>query len=310
MHPGVHPRNGDVPAELASVKPTQAGLALVDALTAEASLQAYHLLSSVRGDLLFKLGRFEEARIEFEGAAALTATSANAICSWSAPEPRRGLKGNSFPLRNVLASGIISGSPTLGLAPSEVMAADSPFDDLMRRLRAGDQAAAATLFNRFTNRLIGLARLRLDARLRQKVDPEDVLQSVWKSFFLRHAEGQFALDNWDNLWSLLTVITGARTRPWRDRFRAAGRDVAREAAAGPAESGLSWEALARDPTPAEVLMLTETVEHLMGGVNEADREIVSLSLQGYTVAEIVEQTGRAQRSVYRVLEQVKTRLQS
>ena len=49
-----------------------AGLALVDALTAERSLQNYHLLPSVRGDLLKKLGRFDEARAEFARAASLT----------------------------------------------------------------------------------------------------------------------------------------------------------------------------------------------------------------------------------------------
>jgi RNA polymerase sigma factor (sigma-70 family) len=49
-----------------------AGLELVDALTSEHSLQSYHLLPSVRGDLLTKLGRFAEARAEFERAACLT----------------------------------------------------------------------------------------------------------------------------------------------------------------------------------------------------------------------------------------------
>jgi RNA polymerase sigma-70 factor (ECF subfamily) len=49
-----------------------AGLALVDTLTAERSLKNYHLLPSVRGDLLKKLSRFEEARAEFERAASLT----------------------------------------------------------------------------------------------------------------------------------------------------------------------------------------------------------------------------------------------
>jgi RNA polymerase sigma factor (sigma-70 family) len=49
-----------------------AGLALADTLLAEPTLQGYHLLPSVRGDLLFKLGRFEEARAEFERAASLT----------------------------------------------------------------------------------------------------------------------------------------------------------------------------------------------------------------------------------------------
>jgi RNA polymerase sigma-70 factor (ECF subfamily) len=50
----------------------QAGLELVDALNAEPSLKNYHLLPSVRGNLLNKLGRFGEARAEFEIAAALT----------------------------------------------------------------------------------------------------------------------------------------------------------------------------------------------------------------------------------------------
>jgi RNA polymerase sigma factor (sigma-70 family) len=49
-----------------------AGLELVDALTSEPSLKAYHLLPSVRGDLLKKLGRLDEARAEFERAASLT----------------------------------------------------------------------------------------------------------------------------------------------------------------------------------------------------------------------------------------------
>ncbi len=54
----------------------QAGLDLVDALTAEQSLRGYHLLPSVRGDLLLKLGRADEARAEFERAAELTSNQA------------------------------------------------------------------------------------------------------------------------------------------------------------------------------------------------------------------------------------------
>jgi predicted RNA polymerase sigma factor len=49
-----------------------AGLELVDSLTSEPSLKSYHLLPAVRGDLLDKLGRFDEARAEFERAASLT----------------------------------------------------------------------------------------------------------------------------------------------------------------------------------------------------------------------------------------------
>jgi predicted RNA polymerase sigma factor len=75
-----------------------AGLALVDALTSEPSLKAYHLLPSVRGDLLLKLGRLDEARVEFERAASLTRNArerelllerAAACASGSAAPPSR-----------------------------------------------------------------------------------------------------------------------------------------------------------------------------------------------------------------------------
>ncbi len=57
---------------LVSIWPSAAGLEIVDALADEPSLKSYHLLPSVRGDLLAKLGRHAEARAEFERAAALT----------------------------------------------------------------------------------------------------------------------------------------------------------------------------------------------------------------------------------------------
>jgi RNA polymerase sigma-70 factor, ECF subfamily len=74
-----------------------AGLALVDALTSEPSLANYHLLPSVRGDFLAKLGRSDEARVEFERAASLTRNARErellleraAACTQGPQSPRR-----------------------------------------------------------------------------------------------------------------------------------------------------------------------------------------------------------------------------
>src|SRR5262245_3363897 len=186
------------------------------------------------------------------------------------------------------------------------MADDPSFSDLMARLRAGDEAAAAAIFHRFAQRLIALARQRLDTQIRQKVDPEDVAQSVYKSFFLRHAEGQFELENWDSLWGLLTVIAVRKCARWYEHFHTQGRDVAAEVSPRPAGdgSGSGWEALAREPSPAEAALLAETVEQLLIGLAGRDREIVSLGLQGYTAVEISGRLGRPERTVYRVLERV------
>jgi predicted RNA polymerase sigma factor len=60
---------------LAMLSGPAAGLELIDTLTSEPALRTYHLLPSVRGDLLRKLGRLDEARGEFERAAGLTQNS-------------------------------------------------------------------------------------------------------------------------------------------------------------------------------------------------------------------------------------------
>src|SRR5207245_10575908 len=141
------------------------------------------------------------------------------------------------------------------------------------RLRAGDDAAATEVFNRFTNRLIGLARSRLDHLIRQKIDPEDILQSVYRSFFRRHAQGRFDVVSWDNLWGMLTVITVRKCNYRRKYFRAACRDVEREVVSPPGDPAPEFEALARDPTPSEAVRLAETVEQVMRELTDREQDM-------------------------------------
>jgi RNA polymerase sigma-70 factor (ECF subfamily) len=190
------------------------------------------------------------------------------------------------------------------------MTAEQSFDDLMTRLRAGDQDAAAELFRRFAGRLIGLARSHLDRRLQTKVDPEDVVQSVFKSFFPRVAAGQFELENWDSLWSLLVVITLHKCGHKREMFHAALRDVRREVAPPrpDEDSAARWEAIARDPTPSEAASLAETVEQVMRGLKDNEQQILELRLQGFTAAEIAAQVGRSEYTVNWVLKRIRKRL--
>jgi RNA polymerase sigma-70 factor, ECF subfamily len=190
------------------------------------------------------------------------------------------------------------------------MADDPGFDDLMARLKAGDEAAAAEVFNRFAHRLIGLARSRLDPLVRRKADPEDVLQSVFRSFFLRQAAGQLDLSGWDSLWGLLTVLTVRKCGRRVEHFRAARRDVRRETApAAQDDSAPTWEGVASDPTPEEAAALAETVEQLLRGLDDRDQQIVVLCLQGYSSPEIGDQVSCTERTVQRVLTRVRKRLE-
>ena len=193
------------------------------------------------------------------------------------------------------------------------MNVDESFADLCKGLRRGSQAAASDLFTRFATRLVSLARSRMDARVQQKVDPEDVVQSVYKSFFLRAADEQFAFDNWGSLWTILAVITLRKCGHRIEHFRAACRDVRREqprAASDFDESLASFEAIARDPQPSEAAALTETLEQVMQQLDEREQQILTLRLQGYSTAEIAPLVQRTDRTVRLVLERVRKLLES
>jgi RNA polymerase sigma-70 factor, ECF subfamily len=190
------------------------------------------------------------------------------------------------------------------------VSADPSFEELLGRLRNGDDDAAAEIFQHYASRLIALARGRLDQQVRRKVDAEDVVQSVFKSFFLRHAEGQYDLSTWNSLWGLLVVITVRKCSRKVKKYHGPEHDVRKEAAGLPWASSdtAQWEAIAREPTPAEALILSEVVEELMRGLDERDRQILTLRLQGNTAPEIGAEVGLTQYTVEGVLKQVRKRL--
>ena len=191
------------------------------------------------------------------------------------------------------------------------MSQSDSFDELRPGLEAGDEEAAAEVFRRYAHRLIGLARGRLDAQIRRKVDPEDVVQSVMKSFFRRHADEQFELKSWDSLWSLLVVMTVRKCGRNVELLRAARRDVRKETheTADAAASSWRWEAMSDEPTASEAVALTDTLEQLMASLSEREQQILTLRLQGYDVPEIAERVQRSERTVQRLLKGIKERLE-
>ena len=187
---------------------------------------------------------------------------------------------------------------------------EASFADLIAKLRQGDPAAAERIFRTFARRLVGLARTRLTQDVRGKTDPEDVVQSVFRSFFTRQAQGQFEVAGWHDLWSLLAVITLRKSGHKVEHFRAACRDVTREVAPpAAADSDASWEALGREPTPVEAAMLLETVENLMRTLDERDRRVLEMSLQGQRVQEMSEHLSCTERTIERSLERIRQHLE-
>jgi RNA polymerase sigma factor (sigma-70 family) len=187
------------------------------------------------------------------------------------------------------------------------------FSELMARLRSGEDEAAREVFVRFAARLVSLARIHLDVRLAAKVDPEDVVQSAYKSFFVRQREGTLDVGNWDGLWGVLTMIALRKCADRAAYYRAGKRDIGRELTTNSSDStpgAAAQLAIDREPSPDEAAVLAETVEALFRGVEDRhERAVLELSLQGLTATEISESLGRAERSVRRLRERIRKRLE-
>jgi RNA polymerase sigma-70 factor (ECF subfamily) len=187
---------------------------------------------------------------------------------------------------------------------------EAPSAELMAQWRDGDQDAAAVLFQRYAERLLALARSRLAPCLARHVDPEDVVQSAYRSFFTGARAGRYDLGRSGDMWRLLVAITLHKLQHQVERHTAAKRDVSRVCHFG--EEGslvlLRGEVPAREPTPAEAAALADTVQQLLTGLQPLERRMVELRLQEYSLDEIAAEVCRSERTVRRLLERVKERL--
>jgi RNA polymerase sigma factor (sigma-70 family) len=183
--------------------------------------------------------------------------------------------------------------------------------ELLLCVQQGDQTAAAVVFNLYKRRLLALARSQLDTRIRRKVDPEDVVQSVFRSYFQRQQQGSLAVQDWDHLWSLLAMITVRKCTNARVFFTRQKRNAALEVAVeGSGDEALSsWQALAREPTPEQAAVLAELIERLIAVLPERERRIVQLSLEGQDARAVADTVQRSERTVRRTLDDFRQRLE-
>lgn len=184
-------------------------------------------------------------------------------------------------------------------APPAAPATDS---SLLCRLQGGNAEAATLLYFRYAEQLTALAETNLSPVLAARVSPEDIVQSVFRTFFRRVALGQYEVPGGEDLWKLFLVIALNKIRRAAEHHRAARRDVRRTpqgAADAEPEKG-------RDENALTVLRLV--LEELLAPLPPSHRAIVERRVEGWEVAEIAEAVGRSKRSVERVLHEFRQRL--
>ena len=174
---------------------------------------------------------------------------------------------------------------------------------LVRRYRGGEDAAATSLFLRYAGRLRGLAEQYCTGDLTRRFDADDVLQSVFRTFFQGVRKEAYDVPPGGEVWGLLMVIALNKVRNLVDFHHARKRDARQTTAipdAGP------HTVLSEDESAADFLrmVLDEEVSRLP----ESNRAIIRLRLEGYEIDEIVTRVGRSRRTVERVLQAFRAQL--
>ena len=186
------------------------------------------------------------------------------------------------------------------------MSTSYPAGDLLARLKSGDPSAADELYRRYAQRLCAIAEQHVGQRLRVREDPEDAVQSAFRSFFRRAADGQFHVDHSGDLWNLLVTITLNKVRLKAQRHGAGKRDIRAEA--GIDVERLNPSAVACEPTTEEAAVSIDELEFIFAELKDPDPEIVWMCFQGYSTGEIADRVGSSRWTVRRALDRVGHRL--
>jgi len=184
----------------------------------------------------------------------------------------------------------------------------------IEQLKSGDSGAAQRLWESYFQRMVELARRKLQGAPRSAADEEDVALSAFNSFCLGLREGRFSqlLDS-DNLWPLLMAITAHKSV---DLIRAQNRIKRGGAGNNPDKQpentpiGLPpvplSQILSREPDPVFTAELSENFQRLLqrlDATGDADlRQITILKMQGHTSSEIAQQLDCVSRTVERKLQ--------
>src|SRR5262245_32659707 len=180
-------------------------------------------------------------------------------------------------------------------------------------LKGGDPSAAQPLWERYHRQLVSLARQKLQAARRRAADEEDVVQSAFHSFFRGVARGRFPqLDDRDNLWRLLVVITARKALDHlasEHSQRRGGGTLQGESRISPAagrDDAAIEQVVGDEPTPEFAAQVADEYERrldLLG--DDTLRRVARWKMEGLTNDEIAERLDCSRRTVARKLETIR-----
>lgn len=181
--------------------------------------------------------------------------------------------------------------------------------DLLERINQGDSTAETLLYDQYSRRLIALAATKISSVFRAKVEPEDIVQSVLCSFFVRQREGQLKFESWKDLWNFLVTVTVRKCGQQVRKQLSEKRNINRELDLNSVNDSdrRRHQTESPEPTPLQISIFCEMLELLVENLNESQVEIIRLRLEGETFEEISRKIERSERSVYRAMQSIQAK---
>ncbi len=183
------------------------------------------------------------------------------------------------------------------------MAETPPKSSLVSGLKADADRAASGLDEQYRARLCRLVEREMDRRFRRKEDPEDVVQSAFRTFYRRNALGEFHIDSSVDLWRLLETITRRNILKHVEKLGAGKRDPKHE------EYPESDDLRGQAPTPEEAAIAADLMEKALAGLDETYVQALHLRLQNCTEDEIAARLGCTRSLVRNKLNRIRHRLE-
>jgi len=177
---------------------------------------------------------------------------------------------------------------------------------LLRRVRSGEADAATDLYLRYAARLQRLVQAQTSPVLARQAGSEDIVQSIFRTFFRRASHGLYEVGDSEELWKLFLVISLNKIRKLAEYHGAAKREQSRTV------SGQDYDFVAESASESEneaaLHALKLTIDEVLSTLPPEHIEVVQLRIEGHTLPEIAERTGRSLRTIERMLKNFREQL--
>ncbi len=185
--------------------------------------------------------------------------------------------------------------------------------DLIARAKAGDETAIREFLSRFEPEVRMMVRGRLPRMLRTQFDSMDFVQAVWQSFF---ADLQSSSRQFENVHHLRGFLAGvARNKVYEEHRRltrtkkhALAREQSLYVRRGSRE--LELARISPEPTPRQAVQASDRLAQLVARCSPLEAQIITLRHQEMTFDEIARRTGVSERSVRRIIDEARERMEA